>query len=200
MTYVVVPSMTAGYLANQKFGGVKIKSLAALWSVAAALVAGCLMVLAPNARRAGELFTDMSEGARNAVLPIFNTASEVGSGATIASLAAITAIRDGIFGVSDNAVVTSAVPSAAISGVTGSAPGGMTIALGAFGEQFTMMAHAQGVEMEFRTAGSWTWGRSWMPTTGHGTSRRTPCPPAWPRWTRRTTRSSWSTAGSSWRK
>lgn len=72
----------------------------------AALVAGYLTLLALNARRAPELFTDMSEGARTAVLPNFNTASEVGFGATIASLAAFTGIRDGIFGVSDNAVVT----------------------------------------------------------------------------------------------
>ena len=48
----------------------------------AAPVAGCLMVLALNASRIGELLTDMSEGARNAVPPIFNTASEVGFGAT----------------------------------------------------------------------------------------------------------------------
>lgn len=108
------------------------------------------MVLALNARRAGELFTDMSEGARNAVLPTFNTASEVGFGAIIASLAAFNAIRDGIFGVSDNALVT----SAATSGVTGSASGGMTIALGAVGEQLTAMAQAQaqaqaqGIDME----------------------------------------------------
>lgn len=106
------------------------------------------MVLALNASRIGELLTDMSEGARNAVPPIFNTASEVGFGATIASLAAFTAIRDGIFGISDNAVVTSAVSSAAISGVTGSASGGMTIALGAFGEQLRTMAQAQGIDME----------------------------------------------------
>lgn len=111
-------------------------------------MAGCLLVLALNARHAGDLFTDMSEGARNAVLPIFNTASEVGFGATIASLAAFTAIRDGIFGISDNAVVTSAVSSAAISGVTGLASGGMTIAVDAFGEQLTASAQAQGIDLE----------------------------------------------------
>ncbi|SNC63524.1 H+/gluconate symporter [Kytococcus aerolatus] len=148
MTYVVVPRMDAGYLAEEKFGGVDLKSVAALWSVTVALVVGCLIVMALNARHVGRLFTEMSEGARNAVLPIFNTASEVGFGATIASLAAFAGIRDGIMGVSDNAVVTSAVSSATISGVTGSGSGGMTIALEAFGEQLATMAQQQGIDME----------------------------------------------------
>lgn len=96
--------------------------------------------------RIGTLFNDMSEGARNAVLPIFDTASEVGFGATIASLAAFSLIRDGIFGVSDNALVTSAISTATISAVTGSASGGTSIALGAFGEQLTTVA--QEIDME----------------------------------------------------
>lgn len=41
-----------------------------------------------------------------------------------------------------------ALSSAAISGVTDSASGGMTIVLGAFGEQLTTMAQAQGIDME----------------------------------------------------
>lgn len=148
MTYVIVPNMSADYLAEEKFGGVELKTVAALWSVTSALVVGCLVVLLMNLGKIGQLGNDMSEGARNAVLPIFNTASEVGFGAVIASLAAFASIRDGIFGVSDNPVVTSAISSAVISGVTGSASGGMSIALGAFGKDLAAQAQAQGIDME----------------------------------------------------
>ena len=60
-------------------------------------------------------------------------------------------------GVKIESVVTSALSSAAIPGVTGSASDGMTIVLGAFGEQLTTMAHAQGVDMELvhRVSASW---------------------------------------------
>ncbi len=148
MTYVVLEQMDTSYLAEEKFGGVKLSAVAALWSVTTAMVAGCLLIVLLNHRQAGQFMGDLSEGARNAVLPIFNTASEVGYGATIASLAAFAGIRDAVFGVSDNPVVTAGLSTSAVSAVTGSASGGLTIALEAFGEQLVQQAQDQGISME----------------------------------------------------
>ncbi|MDN6680368.1 MAG: GntP family permease, partial [Yaniella sp.] len=44
--------------------------------------------------------------------------------------------------------VTSAISTSVISGVTGSASGGMTIALNAFGDELKTMATDQGISME----------------------------------------------------
>ncbi len=63
-------------------------------------------------------------------MPIFNTASLVGFGAVIASLAAFTVIRDWVVTVGgDNPLISLAVGTSLLAGMTGSASGGMSIAL-----------------------------------------------------------------------
>jgi len=57
-------------------------------------------------------------------------------------------MRDGIFGLTSNAWVTSAVSTSVVAGVTGSASGGMTIALNAFGQELQSMATEQNISME----------------------------------------------------
>lgn len=113
-----------------------------------AMLGAILSILLLNIGNLRRLFTEVTQGARGSLMPIFNTASEVGYGAVIASLAAFTIIRDGIFGLTGNALVTSAVSTSTIAGVTGSASGGMTIALNALGDDLRAMAVEQGIPME----------------------------------------------------
>ena len=80
-------------------------------------------------------------------------------------------------GVKIESVVTSALSSAAIPGVTGSASGGMTIVLEAFGEQLTTMAHAQGVDMELVHRDTAMVSASWDSLPHNGAERRT-CSPS----------------------
>lgn len=84
----------------------------------------------------------------NPVLPIATTASEVGYGAVIASLTAFEIVRNSLFSVSSNPLIIGSVATAAISGLTGSPSGGLSITLKAFGEQLAQTAADQGINME----------------------------------------------------
>ncbi|SLM91057.1 GntP family permease [Brevibacterium yomogidense] len=145
-TFVIIPSWNTDYLAEDLFGNVTVADVIGVWSVTAAMLVAILSVFVLRPRRARAMVDELSEGAKNSVLPVFNTATEVGYGAVITSLAAFTVIRDGLFGMGGNAVLTSSATTAVISGVTGSASGGLAITLEAFGDQFAQMAAAQGID------------------------------------------------------
>lgn len=147
-TYVVIPAMDTDYLAQELYGNVTVSQVAGIWAVTSAMVVAILFILAMRPKAFVTYFQQLSEGAKNAVLPIFTTASEVGYGAIIASLAAFAVIRDNLFGITENAAATAAISTAVISGVTGSASGGMTIALNAFGEDLAALANQQGIDLE----------------------------------------------------
>lgn len=82
------------------------------------------------------------------MLPILNTAAEVGYGTVIASLAGFVIIRDLVLGVSDNPLISEAVAVNILAGITGSASGGMSIALKTLGAQYLEMANAAGISPE----------------------------------------------------
>lgn len=112
------------------------------------MLAGIILVFLMRIGSFSQYVDGLTEGAKNAVLPVFNTASEVGYGAVIASLAVFAMIRDNIFGISDNPVIVAAASTSGISGLTGSASGGLTITLQTFGEQLANSATDQGISME----------------------------------------------------
>lgn len=147
-TMYVLPAMNWDYLAEEQYGGIALEDRISAWAVISAMVAAILSILVMNLKHLKWIGTGLVNGAKNALLPIFNTASEVGYGAVVASLAAFAVIREGIFAVSDNALVASAISTSTISGVTGSASGGMTIALNALGEDLRQLALDQGISME----------------------------------------------------
>lgn len=145
---LILPSLDWSVLDDEAFNGITLGDRAATWAVILALLAAIASIVLLNIRDAKQLWQAFIDGTKNSLQPIFNTASEVGYGAVIAGLAAFTIIRDGIFGLSSNALVTSAVSTSVISGVTGSASGGMTIALNAFGDELQTLAVDQGISME----------------------------------------------------
>lgn len=144
-TVLVFPAMEWGHLDDYE---TSLGERSGVWAVLCAMLGAILSILLLNIGNLRRLFTEVTHGARDSLMPIFNTASEVGYGAVIASLAAFTIIRDGIFGLTGNALVTSAVSTSTIAGVTGSASGGMTIALNALGDDLRAMAVEQGIPME----------------------------------------------------
>jgi H+/gluconate symporter-like permease len=88
-------------------------------------------------------------GATAAVLPIFNTASQVGYGAVIASLAGFIVIRDAVLGIAPhNPLISLSVAVNILAGITGSASGGMSIALQTLGSHYLEMARAVDISPE----------------------------------------------------
>lgn len=146
--YVISKQMDYSYLAEEKFGGVTLDKVVSVWSVVVGLVTAILLIFLMKFRMANELFADLSDGAKNAILPVFTTASEVGYGAVVASLAVFAAVREGIFSISDNVLVVSTASAGVISGITGSSSGGLSITLQAFGEELKQAAIDQDVSLE----------------------------------------------------
>ena len=149
LTYSVIPRMDAGYLADPKYGATTLSGVAGIWAIIVSLTLSILLALALNWRRFGDVKETVNSGTMGSLLPIFNTASEVGYGAVIASLPAFAIIRDAVLSLfPTNPVASLAVAVNVLAGITGSASGGMSIALNALGEQFAAMARDQGISME----------------------------------------------------
>lgn len=147
-TLLVFPALDWGYLQEERFGGVEVSTRAGIWAVVIALVVAILLIMAINVRRIGSLKQGFSEGVKGSMLPIFSTASEVGYGAVVASVAAFAVVRDAVFNLGGNALVTSVLSTSVTAAITGSSSGGMTIALNAFGSDLNAMAIEQGASAE----------------------------------------------------
>ena len=144
----VFPAMDTDYLASDAYGNTDVETVGGIWAIVVALVAACLVVVATNTARFGNLKSSVNDGTMASFLPIFNTASEVGYGAVIASLPAFKIVRDSVLGISNNPVISLAVAVNVLAGITGSASGGMSIALQTLGEQFRGLAEDQGISLE----------------------------------------------------
>jgi len=145
-TAVVIPAMDTGYLAEATYGATSIESVAGVWSVIAALVIAIVILIATNTRRLEDLTTTLDSGANASLLPIFNTASLVGFGSVIASLAAFEAISLWVTSVGgDNPLISLAIAVNLLAGMTGSASGGMSIALATLGDTYLTMGQAAGI-------------------------------------------------------
>lgn len=145
-TYVVIPRMDTAYLAQDAYGGATIDDVKGVWAIIASLTASILLCIALNWSRFADLMDSANAGTMGSLLPVFNTASEVGYGAVIASLPAFLVIRDAVLGISDNPLISSAVAINVLAGITGSASGGMSIALQTLGTQFAQAAQAAGID------------------------------------------------------
>ena len=152
LNYVLVtwvfPAMDTDYLAGDTYGNTDVDTVGGIWAIAVSLVVACLIVVATNLSRFTDVKETVNEGTMGSFLPIFNTASEVGYGAVIASLPAFKIVRDSVLGISNNPVISLAVAVNVLAGITGSASGGMSIALQTLGEEFRGLAVDQGIALE----------------------------------------------------
>jgi H+/gluconate symporter-like permease len=145
----VFPNLDTRYLALPRFGATDLGAVRGLWSIIAALVAAILVQIALNRRRLADLTRTLDDGASASVLPIFNTASQVGFGTVIASLPAFELIRTAVLGLgTDNPLLSLAVSVNLLAGITGSASGGMSIALQTLGDTYVATARAAGVPLD----------------------------------------------------
>jgi H+/gluconate symporter-like permease len=148
--------------------GVTISSVAAIWAVEGALLIGILAVFAFAFRTLREKFAEGSKSAiAGALLASMNTASEYGFGAVIAALPGFIVIRDALKAI-PNPLVNEAVTVTTLAGITGSASGGMSIALAAMAEQFMAAANAAGISPEVlhRVASMASGGMDTLPHNG----------------------------------
>ena len=144
----VVPLLDTSYLSEPLFGGTSIEAVRGVWAIVVALTASIVFLIAVNWRRYQDLRETLNKGADASVLPIFNTASLVGFGGVIAALPAFAMVTESLMSASGgNPLVSVAMSVTTLSAMTGSASGGMSIALDALGETFRAMAESTGTSL-----------------------------------------------------
>jgi H+/gluconate symporter-like permease len=146
----------------------EVSKLAAIWAVEGALLAGILCVLAFAWRPVVARFAEGSKAAvGGALLASMNTASEYGFGAVIAALPGFKRVADALHAI-PHPLVNEAVTVTALAGITGSASGGMGIALAAMAHTFIANAQAAGIPMDVlhRVAAMASGGMDTLPHNG----------------------------------
>ena len=148
LTYAVFPSMDFTPLQTQ-FPDLNIAGSLGLWSIIISLIVACVVLILLRIGHWNNLQKTINRGTYDSMLPIFNTASEVGYGAVIASLAGFIIIRDSILNLTpDNPLISEAVAMTTLAGITGSSSGGLSIALSTLGEDYLRMAVDAGISPE----------------------------------------------------
>ena len=145
----VVPMLQADFLTLPLFGETNLEAVRGLWAVIIALSVASLFVIVMNWARLADLKASLNKGADAAVLPIFATASLVGFGAVVAALPGFQTVTEALVELGNyDPLIAVAVSVAILSGLTGSASGGMSIALDAMGDTFVQMANSTGTSPE----------------------------------------------------
>jgi len=147
---VLIPAWNTDYLADAHFGSTSIGGLRSLWAMIAALFIACVVTVLLHFRRFRNLNRTLSAGATNSMLPTFNTGSEVGYGVTIASLAGFAVIRNAVVDLAPgHPLISASIAVNVLAGITGSASGGMSIALAALGDTYVQLANEYGISLEW---------------------------------------------------
>jgi H+/gluconate symporter-like permease len=146
----------------------EVSKIAAVWAVEGALLVGILCVLVFAFDRVRLKFAEGSKAAvAGALLASMNTASEYGFGGVIAALPGFTVIADALRAI-PNPLINEAITVSALAGITGSASGGMSIALAAMADTFIQTANAAGIPLEVlhRVASMASGGMDTLPHNG----------------------------------
>jgi hypothetical protein len=144
MTALVLPRLDTGYLAEERWGETSLSAAGGVWAVMTALLAAIVVLVVANRRRLPALRESVDAGSNASVLPALNTASLVGFGAVVAALPAFAVVRDGLLALGGGPLISLGLATSVIAGITGSASGGLTIALDALGQNFAGIAEQGG--------------------------------------------------------
>ncbi|WP_223620102.1 GntP family permease [Lysobacter sp. ESA13C] len=146
----------------------EVSKIAAIWAVEGALLIGIAAVVVFAWKPVTASFAEGSKAAiGGALLAAMNTASEYGFGAVIAALPGFLVVANALAAI-PNPLVNEAVTVTALAGITGSASGGMSIALAAMADSFIANANAAGIPMEVlhRVAAMASGGMDTLPHNG----------------------------------
>lgn len=145
-----------------------VSTIAAIWAVEAALLMGILTVIVFAFKPVKDKFAEGSKAAiAGSLLASMNTATEYGFGAVIAALPGFAVIANALKAI-PNPLINEAITVTALAGITGSASGGMSIALAAMSETFISAANAANIPLDVfhRVAAMASGGMDTLPHNG----------------------------------
>ena len=148
----IIPQWKPEFLEQSTYGITSLSSLAGIWSIIIALSVGIAFIYFVQlliAKESAKTHEAINQGSTGSMLPILNTASEVGYGSVIAGLAGFLVIREFMMNLSPgNPLISEAITVNVLAGITGSASGGMSIALQTLGADYLAKATALGINPE----------------------------------------------------
>jgi H+/gluconate symporter-like permease len=104
--------------------------------VTVALACGIALALALFWKRIKSLKDTLENGATEATIAMFNTASVVGFGSVVAASPGFVTLKNLVLNIPGNPLISLSVATNALAGVSGSASGGLTIALNALAQNY----------------------------------------------------------------
>jgi H+/gluconate symporter-like permease len=146
VSLIVLPRVDLSFLNDERWGGASVASVSGVWSVLVALILAIATLITFNYRRLTELRKTIDAGATASVLPVVSVASLVGFGAVVAAMPAFAMVRDWVLGIGGGPLVSLALATNILSALTGSASGGLTIALDALGGTYLQLAAELGID------------------------------------------------------
>jgi H+/gluconate symporter-like permease len=146
MSLVILPRLDLSFLGEERWGATSRSAVSGVWSVAVALALAVATVVVLNWSRLAQLRESMDAGANASVLPAFSVASLVGFGAVVSALPAFAVVSDWVLSIGGGPLVSLAVATNVLAALTGSASGGMTIALDALGDTYMRLAADAGID------------------------------------------------------
>lgn len=150
-----------------------IKNVIGVWSLLIALAVGILTAIISGRKTMNSMSAmkiSLNAGALGSLLAIMNTASEVGYGNVIASLPGFKSIAHALMGIQigGSPLVSEAISVTTLAGITGSASGGMSIALDVMSKDWMAWANSVGMSPEIlhRVAAIASGGMDTLPHNG----------------------------------
>lgn len=130
--------------------GTTLSGVAGTWSLIVALIVGIILVVLFNFKRFKKgVVETLKEGVSGSFLAVMNTASEVGYGNVVKTLAGYGILANAMLAISaGNPLIGGAISTSVLAGVTGSASGGMSIALATFADTFIQQANDLGINLQ----------------------------------------------------
>jgi len=143
---VILPRLDLSFLASERWGGAGGASVTGVWSVLLALALAIVVLVIVNRDRLPALRATVDAGASASVLPVLSVASLVGFGAVVAAMPSFAVVREWVLGIGGGPLVSLAVATNILAALTGSASGGLTIALESLGGPFMLLAQELAID------------------------------------------------------
>ncbi|WP_018922375.1 GntP family permease [Salsuginibacillus kocurii] len=118
------------------------------WDIIVALISGIILIMLLNLSMIKSFTKAMNAGASGSVIAIVNTSAAVGFGAVVQAVPGFERLTALVLNIQGGPLVSQAAAVNVLAGATGSASGGMSIALDALGEQYYQLALETGIPPE----------------------------------------------------
>ncbi len=147
-TYLVFPALDLSFMA-ERYATLEPSRVTGLWSLLIALLVACTTLVVTRLGHWHDLKHTLNQGVFGFMLPLFNTASEVGYGAGHCFAGRPRADpRCRCCASRTTPLVSEAIAMNVLAGITGSSSGGLSIALQTLGNDYLAMAEAAAISPE----------------------------------------------------